>query len=75
MRVDHEGVLLLQQAGEVLVINELGMRVIELLERPAELGALVDCLTAEFDVDRPTLKRDVKQFSDELAESRVVECG
>ena len=74
-RVDTEGVLLLQQAGEVLVLNELGMRVIELMDGPVELDALVDRLAAEFEVDRPTLERDVGQFVAELDEAGALERG
>lgn len=72
-RIDHEGVLLLQQAGEVLVINELGMRIIELMDGMVALDTIVDRLLPALEIDRPTLERDVGQFVAELDEAGALE--
>ncbi len=72
-RIDHEGVVLLQEAGEVLVLNDLAMRIVELLDEPIELERLLDRLQAEYATDRATLEQDLVPFIEELTATGVVE--
>ncbi len=73
--VGGEGIVVRQTAGEVLVLNDVGVRVLELLEA-ADLSAsaLVDALVAEYAVDRATLEQDVPAYLQELVDAGVVEC-
>ena len=61
-----------QTAAEVLVVNELGARVLEQLDGQRPVSAIVEALAADYDVERPTLARDVSEFLEDLAQSQVV---
>ena len=68
-----EGVIVRQAAGEVVVLNAVGARVMELLSGGASGTAIVDQLEKEYDADRATLERDVAAHLAELLEADVIE--
>jgi hypothetical protein len=72
-RIDPEGVVVRQTDPEVLVVNDLGARILEGIEGETRVGSLVDALAAEYAVERTVLERDVAAFLAELMESRIVE--
>ena len=57
--IDEEGVVVRQDAGEVLVLNDLGTRILGLSDGAAPVADWIDALALEFEVDRPQLERDV----------------
>ena len=71
--IGDEGVVVRQTAGEVLVLNEIGVRVLELLEATLPVSGLLDVLDAEYEIDRPTLERDVLAYLQELVDAGVIE--
>ena len=71
--IGGEGVVVRQTAGEVLVLNEIGVRVLELLEATLPVSGLLDALDAEYEIDRPTLERDVLAYLQELVDAGVIE--
>jgi hypothetical protein len=71
--IGDEGVVVRQTAGEVLVLNEIGVRVLELLEATMPVSRLLDALGAEYAVDRATLERDVLAYLQELVDAGVIE--
>lgn len=71
--IGGEGVVVRQTAGEVLVLNEIGVRVLELLETTLPVSGLLDALDAEYEIDRPTLERDVLAYLRELVDAGVIE--
>lgn len=71
--IGGEGVVVQQTAGEVLVLNEIGVRVLELLEAALPVSGLLDALDAEYEIDRPTLERDVLAYLQELMDAGVIE--
>ena len=71
--IGGEGVVVRQTAGEVLVLNEIGVRVLELLEAALPVSGLLDALDAEYEIDRPTLERDVLAYLQELVDAGVIE--
>ena len=71
--IGDEGVVVRQAAGEVLVLNEIGVRVLELLEATMPVSGLLDALDAEYQADRPTLERDVLAYLQELVDAGVIE--
>lgn len=71
--IGGEGVVVRQTAGEVLVLNEIGVRVLELLEATLPVSGLLDALDAEYEIDRPTLERDVLTYLQELVDAGVIE--
>ena len=71
--IGDEGVVVRQIAGEVLVLNETGVRVLELLETAMPVNVLLDALGAEYEIDRPTLERDMPIYLQELVDAGVIE--
>lgn len=71
--IGGEGVVVRQTAGEVLVLNEIGVRVLELLEAALPVSGLLDALDAEYEIDRSTLERDVLAYLQELVDAGVIE--
>jgi hypothetical protein len=72
-RLGEEAVVLRQESAEVLVLNEVGGRILELVEGGHDAGRIVTVLTEEFDVAPEELERDVAAFLSELCESGVLE--
>lgn len=75
-RVVDEAVVLRQQEAEVLVLNDLGGRVLELIGPPGEgrsVEEMVAVLVEEYDVEPARLQEDVSAFLAELIERGVIE--
>jgi Coenzyme PQQ synthesis protein D (PqqD) len=72
-RVGDEGVVLRQDDAEVLVINDVAARVIELLDGNRSLADIVETLRQEYDIDADTLAADVAAYGRELTEAGVAE--
>jgi hypothetical protein len=71
--IDAEGVVVRQSAGEVLVLNDLGTRILALADGVAPVARWIDTLLVEFEVERPALERDVLAFAAELVEQGLLE--
>lgn len=71
--IGDEGVVVRQTAGEVLVLNEIGVRVLDLLETAIPVSGLLDALDDEYEVDRTTLEQDVLAYLQELVDAGVIE--
>jgi hypothetical protein len=72
-RVDGEAVVVRQRAAEVLVMNEVAARLLDLADGRATVGAWVDVLAGEYEVDRESLERDVLAFAAELTAEGMLE--
>ena len=83
--VGGEGVVVRQEAGEVLVVNGVAARVLELLdprrakgsdpdagERGRSFDELLDRLGEEFEAEGEEVARDLREFLDEVVEGGVV---
>lgn len=71
--LDGEAVVLRQRAGEVMVLNEVGARILELADGTTPVAGWVEALAAEYEVGRDELARDVLYFAGELAAAEVLE--
>jgi hypothetical protein len=71
--IGEEGVVIRQESGEVLVVNEVGARVMALLDGRCSVAGLVDRLAEEFDVEAEVLRRDLATYLDELLAGGVLE--
>jgi hypothetical protein len=71
--VADEGVVIRQQAAEVLVVNEVGARLLQLLDGKRSLAQVRARLAAEFEVEPAELERDVAAYVDALIAAGVVE--
>jgi hypothetical protein len=72
-RVAGEGVVLLQDANEVLALNEVGARILEHIGEGSTVPAIVERLLEEFDVEREALEADTSEFVRELLKCGVIE--
>lgn len=71
--IDTEGVVVRQGAGEVLVLNDLGTRILALADGLTPVAGWIDTLLGEFEVDPMVLERDVLAFAAELVEQGLLE--
>lgn len=72
-RVGAEGVVLVQDRREVLGVNRVGARVLELADGEMAVGLLLERMAAEFDAAPETLEADVIPFLEELVSAGVLE--
>lgn len=70
--VDREIVFLNQATDSYIALDEIGRRIWELLERPREIGELLDLLCDEFDGPRDVIASDLFSFLRELDEEGIV---
>jgi Coenzyme PQQ synthesis protein D (PqqD) len=73
--IDDEGVVVRQGAGEVLVLNDLGTRILALADGATPVSGWIEALLAEYEVERPQLERDVIAFAAELVEQGLLEAA
>jgi Coenzyme PQQ synthesis protein D (PqqD) len=71
--IDEEGVVVRQSAGEVLVLNDLGTRILALADGLTPVACWIDSLLGDFDVERARLERDVVAFAGELVAQGLLE--
>jgi hypothetical protein len=71
-RVGDEAVVLAQDAGEVLVLNEVGARVLELIEGKTPIRDWSALLLEEYDVEAQTLEADIARYTRELQDKGVI---
>jgi hypothetical protein len=71
-KVFGEGLIIRQDAAEVLGLNPTGARIVELVGTGAPETEIVAALCQEFEVDEAQARDDLRRFIDELAEAGVV---
>jgi hypothetical protein len=71
--VGSEGIVVRQAAGEVLVLSEVGARVLDLIESGAPFGRLLTTLAAEYEIGEAILERDVIDYLHEVLEAGIIE--
>jgi Coenzyme PQQ synthesis protein D (PqqD) len=68
-----EAIVVRQSEPEVLVINEVGARVLERIDSGESMATLVAGLAEEYEVDPKKLETDVTAFIEDLAAGGVIE--
>ena len=71
--IDDEAVVVRQSEGDVLVLNQVAARVLQLVDEnlsPAEIG---DRVAAEYEAPEATIRNDVERCLGELEELKVLE--
>jgi hypothetical protein len=71
--IDGEAVVIRQSAAEVLVINEVGARILALADGSAPIASWARTLVAEYDTEEPVLLSDLLAFAGDLLASGVLE--
>lgn len=70
--VGDEGIIVSQDQAEVIAVNEVGARVLSLVDGERTLGEILTSVGEEFDVSSETLERDTRPFLSELVDSGVL---
>ena len=70
--MDDEGIFVLQEAGEVLVVNEVGAFIVEELKAGRSLDEVVATLTARYTVDTERARADASSLLDQLLEAGAI---
>ena len=70
-----EGILLDPVSGNYFELNGVAMRILELAGDAPTVGAVVDQLLEEFEVERNRLEADVKVFIEDLSQRGLLEVG
>jgi len=71
--IGDEVVVVCQENAEVLVLNDVGTRVLQLVAEAMSAGDVVEKLLEEYEVDRRRLEIDVASVLAELVEAGVLE--
>jgi len=71
--IGDEGIVLLQDEGEVLVVNGVGVRIVELIGEGTTLPQILDTVEGEYDVEPAQLRTDVLTYLAELEDAGVLE--
>lgn len=64
--------LLSIENGEYYNMNEVGSRIWALLEKPMTVGALIDRLLEEFEVERATCEQEALAFLEQLHKDKLL---
>lgn len=67
-----QAVLMSVRQGVYYGLNEVARRILDLTETPVSLHAICEVLIEEYDVDRATCERDVRDYAAELLEQDLV---
>ncbi len=67
-----EAVLIRQKVGEIVALNHLGGRVLDLLQTESNVAGVLAILEDEFEVEPPRLEKDVLRFVLQLIEEGIV---
>jgi len=70
--MDDEGVFVLQEAGEVLVVNEVGAFIVEQLKAEHSLDEVVASMTERYAVDAERARSDATSLLDELLRAGAI---
>jgi PqqD family protein of HPr-rel-A system len=74
--VGDEGVLVHMESGRVLVVNEVGLHIVEALGRQAmTIAELAESVVREFEVDAASARADVAVFLQELRGEQAIDTG
>jgi len=68
-----EAVVVRIEAAEVLVVNGVGARILELVDGERTLESIRRVLSSEFDVEESRLRSDLETFVAELAAAGIIE--
>ena len=71
--IDGEAVVLRQEVGEAMVLNEVGGRILQLLDGERRLGAIYRVLHEEFDAPLGEITTDCREFVAGLTHLGVLE--
>ena len=69
---EGQATIVMPDGSFIHVMNDSGSRIWELMDGERTEAEIVDCLVAEFETDRESAERDVREFIDTLAAHRML---
>lgn len=73
--LDGEAIVLDTSSGRYFGVNELGARILTLIESPVTMQQICDTLAAEYAVERARLEQDISAFLSDLEAKNLVSLG
>ena len=70
--LEDEGIFVLQEAGEVLVVNAVGAFIVERLQADQSLDEVIAAVTERYAVDEPRARADAVVLVDALLEAGAI---
>lgn len=70
-RVAGEGVVVDQRAAQVMVVNDIGIRVLELIRELGSVEKIVNTIATEYDADVTVIEADVNKFLGQINEHKM----
>lgn len=71
--VGDEAVVVRQNAAEVIALNDVGARILELIDARHSVSQLIDTMAEEYEVGRDELAQDVARFVTAMHDAGIVE--
>ena len=71
--VGEEAVVVRQNAAEVIAVNDVGARILELIDAKSTVSQVIEKMSSEYDVDRDELTQDVEDFVTAIHDAGIVE--
>ncbi len=72
LAVSDSGFLFLASTGETFTLNAIGREMFRMLRSGDSLEAIQKAVLEEYDVDLPTLERDIQDFINQLTTFKLV---
>ncbi len=73
--VDSDGVVVHLESGRVIVINEVGLHILQLLKTPRSRKELVDGIVLEFEVSVEEAEQDLERYLVQLNSEQILEAN
>jgi len=71
--IDKEAVIVRLEAGKVLALNEVGARILEMIDDRRTPGEIIAALEKDYEVGVEQLETDVHRLLEELLSAGIVE--
>jgi hypothetical protein len=73
--IGDESVILNLDNGQYYGLDEIGTRMLELLEEHGDIDTVVNTLAEEYDTERERIRADLQQLLGELQDQGIVQRG
>jgi len=70
--MDDEGIFVLQEAGEVLVVNRVGAFIVEQLKAERSLDEVAEAIAERYEVDLERARADASALIGELVQAGAI---
>ena len=72
-QMEQEKVILSLNSGKYYGLDELGARILDLLQQSHSLGEITNIICQEYEVEAEECDRDVRELLEELLEAKLIE--